>query len=52
MCIGRCCPHPRSLSQAWEKDFEILHPVSQNWEKEFGDVGDLQKWNAPNTILR
>ena len=32
-------PHPKSLSQAWERDFEDLLPFSQFWEKGLGDEG-------------
>jgi hypothetical protein len=44
--MGRCDsdlksyrPHPKSLSQAWERDFEktnateFLLPIAQNWER-------------------
>ncbi|NEP02900.1 MAG: NACHT domain-containing protein [Symploca sp. SIO2E9] len=33
--------HPKSLSQAWERDFQQLLPCSQGWEKELGDEGSL-----------
>jgi hypothetical protein len=35
-------PHPKSLSQFWERDFEhgFLLPFSQYWEKGLGDEGD------------
>ncbi len=34
------------LSQAWERDFEVLLPFSQFWDKGLGDESDLQKWDA------
>jgi hypothetical protein len=40
----------KSLSQAWERDFEVLLPFSQFWEKGLGDEGDLQKWDTPNKL--
>jgi hypothetical protein len=36
-------PHPKSLSQSWERDFEDFNdllPFSQNWEKGLGDEGE------------
>ncbi|NEO34429.1 MAG: NACHT domain-containing protein [Symploca sp. SIO3C6] len=34
-------PHPKSLSQAWESDFQELLPCSQDWEKGLGDEDSL-----------
>jgi hypothetical protein len=40
-------PHPKSLSQAWERDSEktnvteVLLPIAQNWERGLGGEGIL-----------
>jgi hypothetical protein len=50
MCMSPLRPHPKSLSQAWERDFEAFLPFSQIWEKGLGDEGkcsNLQTWHAP-----
>jgi hypothetical protein len=46
VCMSSLRPHPKSLSQAWERDFEAFLPFSQTWEKGLGDEGEcgnLQK---------